>query len=207
MTSEAYFAYLAAVVVILAIPGPTILLVISCSLTQGRRAALPLVLGVGLGDLTAMTASFVGLGALMAASAALFTVFKFAGAVYLVFLGITTWRRRPETNAPAVDAQCMRRRGNLFRAFAVTACNPKSIAFFCAFLPQFINHHTRVLPQILILGGTFWILAMLAATLYASLAAHLRRIFSAPGALKTIHRLGGSTLIAAGILTASLRRA
>ena len=92
MALETWLAFVAATAVMLAIPGPTILLVIGQSLGGGTRAAAPLVAGVALGDLTAMTLSLAGLGALLAASALLFSVLKYAGAAYLIWLGIRMWR-------------------------------------------------------------------------------------------------------------------
>src|SRR5215468_8524590 len=92
MTFEAWAAFTAASAVLLIIPGPTVLLVVSYALGQGWRTALPMAVGVALGDFTAMTLSMVGLGALLAASATLFTLLKWVGAVYLVYLGIKLWR-------------------------------------------------------------------------------------------------------------------
>src|SRR5689334_8088684 len=100
MSLETWTAFVLASVVLLAIPGPTILLVIGQSLGAGRRNALPLVAGVALGDLTAMTLSLAGLGALLAASATAFTVLKWVGAAYLVWLGLSLWRAPVTTEAP-----------------------------------------------------------------------------------------------------------
>jgi threonine/homoserine/homoserine lactone efflux protein len=207
MSPETYLAFLAATIVVLIIPGPTIMLVVSCSLTQGRRAALPLALGVGLGDTVAMTASLAGMGALLATSAALFTTLKWIGALYLVYLGVKTWRANPELGRDLSRMQPASSRANVLSAFAVTATNPKSIAFFCAFLPQFINHAEPVLPQVLLLGSTFVILAVVNAALYALLAARARNAVANPRAMKMVNRVGGSALIGAGLLTAALRRA
>lgn len=207
MTIETYLAYLLATIIVLVIPGPTIMLVVSCSLTQGKRAALPLALGVGLGDLVAMTASLAGLGALLATSAELFTVLKWIGAAYLIYLGIKTWRANPNLGDAMTMMRPDSRRTHVFRAFAVTATNPKSIAFFCAFLPQFLNHSAPILPQVLIMGTTFVLLAVVNAALYAMLAAKARTAVANPRAMKMVNRAGGSTLIGAGLLTAALRRA
>src|SRR5215217_8394033 len=92
MTLETWLAFTAASAVLLVIPGPTILLVVSYALGQGWRTALPMAIGVALGDFTAMTASMLGLGALLATSAALFTVLKWVGAAYLIYLGFKLWR-------------------------------------------------------------------------------------------------------------------
>ena len=212
MSPETYLAFLAATIVVLVIPGPTIMLVVSCSLTRGKNAALPLALGVGLGDAVAMAASLAGLGAVMAASATLFTVFKWIGAAYLIHLGIKTWRAKPELGAdlarmaPA-SARPHPGRSDALRAFIVTATNPKSIAFFCAFMPQFIDHAAPVPPQTLLMGSTFVTLAILNAALYALLAAKARTAITNPRAMKTVNRVGGSALIGAGLITAALKRA
>jgi threonine/homoserine/homoserine lactone efflux protein len=206
MTLETYAAYLLATIIVLIIPGPTIMLVVSCSLTQGKRAALPLALGVGLGDMAAMAASMAGLGALMAASATLFTVLKWVGATYLVYLGIKAWRARPELGDAMARMDGASGRTHCLRAFVVTATNPKSIAFFCAFLPQFISHSAPVLPQILLLGGTFVSLAVVNAALYALLAVRARRLVASPRAMTMVNRAGGTALIGAGLITAALRR-
>ena len=92
MTFESWAAFTAASAVLLIIPGPTVLLVVSYALGQGWRTVLPMTVGVALGDFTAMTLSMLGLGALLAASATLFTILKWVGAAYLVYLGIRLWR-------------------------------------------------------------------------------------------------------------------
>src|SRR5690349_22078864 len=92
MSLETWLAFTAAASILLVIPGPTILLVISYALGQGLRTALPVAAGVALGDFTAMTLSMLGLGALLTASSVLFTILKWAGAAYLIWLGIQLWR-------------------------------------------------------------------------------------------------------------------
>ena len=96
MALETWVAFALAAQVVLLIPGPTILLVVAYSLSHGRMATVPLVIGVGLGDLTAMMFSFVGLDVLLQTVAAFFAVFKWAGAAYLVYLGIQLWRTPPQ---------------------------------------------------------------------------------------------------------------
>src|SRR5690606_5248738 len=128
MSLDHWLAFAAASAVMLAIPGPTILLVISYALGHGRKAAGATVAGVALGDFTAMTASMLGLGALLATSAAIFTVLKWAGAAYLVWLGIKLWRA-PVSGAEGA-APAGEKPGRIFaHAYVVTALNPKSIVF------------------------------------------------------------------------------
>ncbi len=205
MTIELYLAYVAATIIVLLIPGPTVMVVVSYALARGRRSALATVPGVVLGDLLAMSASLAGLGAVMAASAELFTVLKYVGAAYLIYLGIKMWRASPE--APADLARARRERAMLSHSFAVTALNPKSIVFFVAFLPQFIAAGAPLLPQLLILGATFLVLAFLNALGYAWLAGSIHGAVRRPGVLKAMTRAGGGVLIGAGLLTAAARRA
>ena len=96
MSLEMWITYIFATTLILIIPGPTIILVVSQAVTHGRKAVVPLATGVVFGDFTAMTLSLLGLGAIMTASAGLFTIFKWIGALYLMFLGIKMWRAHPE---------------------------------------------------------------------------------------------------------------
>jgi threonine/homoserine/homoserine lactone efflux protein len=207
MSLDHWLAFAAASAVMLAIPGPTILLVISYALGHGRKAAGATVAGVALGDFTAMTASMLGLGALLATSAAIFTVLKWAGAAYLVWLGIKLWRAPvslgAEGEAPA--------EGKPFRIFAhayvVTALNPKSIVFFVAFLPQFLDVSQPVLPQMAIFEATFLVLGSLNALFYALLASAARKTIRKPSVQKVVNRTGGTLLIGAGLLTIGLKRA
>jgi threonine/homoserine/homoserine lactone efflux protein len=202
MGLESWAAFVLAAVVLLAIPGPTILLVIGQSLGTGRRNALPLVAGVALGDLTAMTLSLAGLGAVMAASAIAFTVLKWAGAAYLVWLGIGLWRAPVTAEAPPP----LPARRALRDAWLVTALNPKSIAFFVAFVPQFVAPGAPFLPQAALLVATFVTLAALNAALYALLAGRLSGAVTRPAVRRGFNRAGGAMLVGAGLATAAMRR-
>lgn len=203
MDLETWTAFAVASVALLLIPGPTILLVVGQSLGAGRRNALPLVAGVALGDLTAMTLSLAGLGALLAASAVLFTALKWAGAAYLLYLGLRLWRAPVTAAAPALlDARRAMR-----DAYVVTALNPKSIAFFVAFAPQFLSPARPFLPQAALLVATFVSLAALNALAYALLAGRLSGAVTRPAVRRGFNRAGGAMLMGAGLATAALRRA
>jgi len=207
MTLQLWLAFVAAASIVLIIPGPTITLVISYALGEGRRAAWATVAGVALGDFTAMTLSLAGLGALLAASATAFTVLKWVGAAYLVYLGIRLWRAAPGAHGPDSLKPARSHRAILGHAFAVTALNPKSIVFFVAFLPQFINPAAPVVPQMVVLEATFVVLAALNAASYALLASRARAAIRRPAVLKAINRVGGGFLIGAGVAVALKRAA
>lgn len=207
MAIELWLAFVAASAILLIIPGPTILTVISYSVAHGRRANVPLVAAVALGDATALVLSLLGLGALLAASAVWFTVIKWIGGLYLVYLGVRLLRAGispPEVAAPAVPGSRWRLFAN---TYAVTALNPKGMIFFVAFLPQFLNPNADVGPQLWVLSVTFVALATLNAALYAVFAATARRMLASPRAQRRFHFTGGSLLTAAGLWALLARRA
>jgi len=206
MSVETWLAFAAASAVLLVIPGPTILLVVSYALGQGWRTALPMAVGVALGDFTAMTLSMLGLGALLAASATVFTALKWVGAAYLVWLGIKLWRAGGTLDArPRTDrVSALKMMGH---AWLVTALNPKSITFFVAFLPQFIDPKVDFWRQMAIFEVTFLTLAFLNAFGYALVASRARSLVRNPRAIAVINRIGGSLLIGAGVATVTLRGA
>src|SRR6185295_873744 len=203
MTFESWAAFTAASAVLLIIPGPTVLLVVSYALGQGWRTVLPMTVGVALGDFTAMTLSMLGLGALLAASATLFTILKWAGAAYLVYLGIRLWRAGGTLDAaPRTDAVSSAKM--LGHAWLVTALNPKSITFFVAFLPAFLDPQADFLTQMLVFETTFLLLAFANAFGYALVASRARRLVANPRALRAINRTGGCLLFGAGVATVTL---
>lgn len=204
MSFETWLAFAGASAVLLVIPGPTILLVVSYALGQGWRTALPMAAGVALGDFTAMTLSMLGVGALLAASASVFTALKWIGAAYLIYLGIKLFRAGGTLNAePRTDAVSAVKM--TAHAWLVTALNPKSITFFVAFLPQFLDRNSDFWTQMLIFETTFLVLAFLNAFGYAVAASRARTLFKSERAISVFNRTGGTLLIGAGIATAAVR--
>lgn len=208
MSPDVYLSFLAASALLLILPGPTVMLVIGYSLSPvagGRRVLPALMAGVALGDLTSLSLSLAGLGAVLAASATLFTVLKLLGAAYLIWLGAAMWRADP--NPPTdIAANPAPRRVILARAWLVTALNPKSIAFFVAFLPQFVDPLSPFAPQAALLTVSFTLLAALNVMAYGLLAGRVGAGLATPRARRVFHRLGGATLIGAGLATAAARR-
>ena len=206
MNIEHWLAFTAASAILIVIPGPTILLVVSYALGQGWRTALPMAIGVALGDFTAMTLSMLGVGALLATSATVFTALKWAGAAYLIWLGVKLWRAggtldaQPRTDA--VSSALM-----LAHAWIVTALNPKGITFFVAFLPQFLDPTTSFWTQMLIFETTFLTLAFANALGYALVASRARAVVQRPATMRVVNRVCGSLLIGAGVAAASVRSA
>jgi threonine/homoserine/homoserine lactone efflux protein len=210
MSLEHWLSFCAASAILLAIPGPTVLLVISYALGHGRKVAFATVAGVTLGDFTAMTASMLGLGALLATSATIFTLLKWLGAAYLIYLGIKLWRA-PVAVGEGADGLAVlpkEKPGRIFaHAYLVTALNPKSLIFFVAFLPQFLDANGPVAVQLAIFEITFLVLATANASLYALLAAMARQQIRKPLVQRIVNRTGGSLMIGAGVLAAGWKRA
>jgi threonine/homoserine/homoserine lactone efflux protein len=204
MTIETWATFAAATTLLLIIPGPTVLLVVSYALGQGLRTALPMALGVALGDFTAMTLSMLGLGALLAASAVLFTVLKWIGAAYLIWLGIKLWRAGGTLDATPRSGTSSPAR-MMAHAWIVTALNPKSITFFVAFLPQFLDPAGDFWTQMLVFEATFLVLAFANAFGYALVASRARGVMRNARALSIVNRAGGSLLIGAGVAALTVR--
>ena len=202
-------AFAVASFVLLAVPGPTIIMVISQALAHGRHVALASVLGVGLGDLAAASLSILGVGTVLAASATAFIVIKWLGAAYLIWIGIKMWRSpvTPLTlgkEAVGVSGRVM----PVFRdAFFVTLFNPKGIVFFIAFVPQFITPENDFAPQASVFVMTFVILGMVNATAYAMLASVARNWIKRPNVLRVATRGGATFLVSAGLASLFVRRA
>lgn len=207
MDIQLWLAFVAASTALLLIPGPTVLLVLSYALSQGRTVALATVAGVSLGDLLAMCASLAGLGAVVMTSATVFTALKWLGAVYLVYLGIKLFRSASTASPNDLTQTSGASARKVFtHATIVTALNPKSIAFFIAFVPQFITPGNALLPQFMVLTGTFVGLAAINALAYALLADKLRRRIARPAVMAALSRFSGSALVVMGIATATLKR-
>jgi threonine/homoserine/homoserine lactone efflux protein len=206
VTSELFLAFVAASTVLVYIPGPTVLLVVSYAMSQGRRSALATIAAVLLGDAVAMALAILGLGALLRSSTSLFLAMKAAGTLYLLYLGIRMWRA-PTAFAGASPRSVQASRLRMaVDAFAVTVLNPHSGMFFVAFLPQFLEPERPLLPQMLLLGGTFLVLALTSLVFYALLAAETRRFARSPRVATWVNRLGAVTLVAAAVFTATLPR-
>lgn len=204
MSIETWLAFTSATIILLLIPGPTILLVVSYALGQGWRTALPMAVGVALGDFTAVTLSLFGVGTLLLASATLFTALKWIGAAYLVYLGIKLFRAGGSLSAtprteetPAVKMMA--------HAWIVTALNPKGITFFLAFVPQFIDPSVSFLQQALIFEATFLVLAFCNAFGYALVASRARGLFASQRAIRIFNRTGGTMLMGAGVAAVAIR--
>lgn len=200
-TTHQWVAFLIASILFIQVPGPSLLFTIGRALTVGRREALGSVVGnaLGLAAQTALVA--LGLGALMVASTTAYTAVKVAGACYVVWLGIQAIRHRGDARR-AMETGVPIKRGHPIRiGFVVGVTNPKTVVFFVAFLPQFINSSGVVALQTVMLGLVFALLAVVSDSLWALGAGTARAWFARrPERLDKLSAGGGSMMIGLGAL-------
>lgn len=201
MTLQTWLLFCITETVLCLIPGPAVLFVLATALRRGLRPAAVAAAGILAGNSCYFALSATGIAAVIVASRALFSLLKWSGAAYLVWLGarLLLARAAGRADQPPPGAQ---RRGaaveHVFtRAFIVQAANPKAVVFFVALLPQFINPSGGIAWQILLLGASSLLIESLVLGLYAALAASARRLTAAHFAT-ALERLGGAILIAAG---------
>lgn len=192
-----------AALVLLVIPGPAVLYIVARSIDQGRAAGFASVAGVHAGSLVHIAAAALGLSAILVSSATAFNVVKYAGAAYLVFLGIRTIRsRNARMDVSAIVREPL---GHVFRqGMVVNILNPKTALFFFAFLPQFVSaSRGAVATQILMLGFVFIGLGVISDGAYALLASKVGTVLkSNPKFAARRSLLSGSVYVVLGVLTA-----
>jgi threonine/homoserine/homoserine lactone efflux protein len=188
------------------VPGPAVAYIVTQSVDQGRRAGIVSALGIASGGLVHVTAATVGLSALIASSAAAFTVVKLVGAVYLIAVGIRRILTRDEPE-PTVGVEETRLRRLYGQGVVVNVLNPKTALFFVAFLPQFVDRDRWVVPQVAILGLLFATIALISDLGYAVLADALAGRVRRSGRAARIRRFAtGGIFVALGITAAAAHR-
>ena len=196
-----FSAFLFASFVLAVTPGPGVLYIVTRSLVQGRRSGLVSVAGVALGNLGNVFAASVGLAALFAVSSLAFSVVKYAGALYLVYLGVQMLRSSPVENSAIVPAAAPLRR--VFRdGFVVALLNPKTTVFFAAFLPQFLSINAPPMLQGMALGFLFVTIAAVTDSAYAFAAGAAAPALRGRDVRHIGKRLGGGVFIGLGVFTA-----
>ncbi|MEV6264549.1 LysE family translocator [Streptomyces sp. NPDC051784] len=209
VSADRLLAFAAMSFLLIVIPGPSVLFVIGRALAWGRRAALTTVVGNTLGALVLVVAVAFGVGAVVERSVLLFTVLKLVGAVYMVFLGVRAWRERGSLRAVATGTEAAQ--GGLrtfWEGFAVGVTNPKTIVFFAAVLPQFVDRgQGHVAAQMLLLGLVFNVIAVASDMAWGLVAAGARDWFArSPQRLSLVGGIGGLTMIGLGVTVATTGR-
>lgn len=201
-----FLLFVGASAVTLAIPGPTIALVITRSLSDGRHVSVPLALGIGLGTLIGSTAAIAGAGAVLLASATAFMAVKLIGVAYLIYLGVKLFVAEPTPPDVTTSRKGSSTLQGLRDGFFVTLLNPKSLAFSAAFIPQFIGPDGSYFWQATTLVITFSILATLNGLAFAFGTDVLRRFVRRVSVLRWMNRIGGGFLVASGVAGLFLKR-
>ena len=212
VSTQSILAFAAMSLVVIVIPGPSVLFVVGRALAHGRRTALETVLGNVVGSYALVIAVAWGLGALVETSAAVFMGVKLAGAVYLVSLGVQAFRHRKEMRAGGMEAPAGERRGDLrtvLDGVFVGATNPKGIVFFAAVLPQFVNHSAGHVPvQMAVLGLVPITIGLVTDTLWGLGASAARSWFArSDRRLSMVGGAGGLAMIGLGVTVAATGRA
>lgn len=209
ITTHQLLGFGLAAFILIAIPGPSVIFAVSRALAYGRVVALATVVGNSLGLLLIVVLVALGLGAVVAESIVVFTVLKFAGAAYLVWLGIQAIRHRKgievngaETPIPISWSRALR------QGFVVGASNPKAFMIFAAVLPQFIDRSAgHIQTQMLLLGLVAFVIGLLSDTVWALTASQLRSWFNAsPERGRALGSIGGFSMIGLGVAIAATGR-
>lgn len=205
MSFEAWLAFCVTETVLCFIPGPAVLFVVSMALANGRRPGLAASLGILAGNTFYFALSAMGVAAVIAASGQLFTLIKWLGAAYLVWLGLRMLLSRAQADVgSARPSEPQAASHALLRGFVVQAANPKAIIFFVALLPQFINPKAGVGLQVLVLGISSVVIEFCVLLLYVLVAVRARAVAGLRWT-KWVERVGGGFLLAAGTRLALIK--
>ncbi|MCY1676119.1 LysE family translocator [Pseudarthrobacter sp. SL88] len=198
--ASSLLAFALASVVLIAVPGPSVLFVIGRSLALGWKGGVLTVLGNACGQLLQVAAVALGVGVLVAQSVLLFSAVKFAGAAYLVYLGVQAIRHRKVPAGSEGRATATRPRRLVAEGAVVGATNPKSVVFFVAVLPQFVDYPSGSIPlQLGVLGAVFLFIAVVSDSLWAVAAGTAREWFArSPRRVSTVKATGGTLMIGLG---------
>jgi threonine/homoserine/homoserine lactone efflux protein len=201
-----WLAFAAASFVMGVIPGPGVASIIGFAFSSGRRTALASVVGMAVGNATAMSVSLAGAGAILSSSAMAFSILKWAGALYLITIGLIAIVKSGEQSEDRGTTQPISPRSAFMTNIAVGTFHPKTILFFVAFASQFIQAKHAYLPQAVILVATFTLIAATTDTLYALTASKASGLIRRPSVRKWSRRAGGGAVIAAGIAMTAIKR-
>ena len=201
-------AFVIASILFIQVPGPSLLFTIGRALTVGRRDALLSAFGNGVGVFGQIVALAIGLGALVAASTTAFAVLKFAGAAYVVYLGVQAIRHRADARLALASATAVVEPTTAWRSvrtgMLVGVTNPKTLVFFAAFLPQFIDASAPAAPQLLALGALFCVMAVVSDGCWVLAASRARDWFARdPRRLDHLGAAGGVMMIGLGATLAT----
>jgi homoserine/homoserine lactone efflux protein len=206
MTLEAWLLFCATEAVLCLSPGPAVLLVISLSLVRGGRAGLHATFGILAVNALWFALSATSLAAILVASWQVFFVVKWAGAAYLVYLGVRMVTRGARTTPGAGGEEPPGHHRAFARGVVIQGANPKTLLFFTALLPQFIDPEGAVGAQVMILGASSVLIELTVLALYVATCHRMRRLVDTPRFAAPLERVGGLLLVGAGVGLAAIRR-
>ena len=203
MSLALYTAFVAAVTILMLIPGPNVALIAANSVAHGRRFGLITVAGTSAAMVVQLGLTGLGMTALLGEVSRAFEILRWLGVAYLVWLGLSAWRQ-PPSDFKRTKPEARSGREIFARGFAVSLTNPKTLLFYAAFFPQFIEPHAPAASQILLLAVTFVAIAVVVDSGWALLAARFRDVLAVNGRLR--NRLTGGLLMGAAFGLALARR-
>ncbi len=203
--TELYITFVLATILLILMPGPVVTLTVANALSYGTRQGLQTVIGTSTATVLLLLVGGLGMASAFTLLAQWFEWLRWLGAAYLVFLGIQMWRAKPvslgDDGHPAGDKKSI-----FWQGFMVSITNPKSILFYAAFFPQFINPALPTGPQLLTLSITFFVIATTLDSCYALLCGRLRPFLSNAKSGRVRNRITGSLMIGTGLALAFMRR-
>jgi threonine/homoserine/homoserine lactone efflux protein len=203
MSIELYFAFIAAVLVLVAIPGPNVALIVANSVAHGRRYGLVTVAGTSAAMLPQLGLTLLGMTALLSTLSEWLVWVRWLGVAYLLYLGVQAWRA-PAVDLTSVPPEPRSAREIFLRGFLVSLTNPKTLLFYGAFFPQFVSSEGNLAAQLALLSVTFLALAVVGDSGWAVAGAHFRRVLAVRGKLR--NRITGGFYIAAALGLAAARK-
>lgn len=204
MALDTYIAFVVATIVMILLPGPSVMLTIGHSISHGTRAALLTVAGTSVAIILQLLVTAAGMTSLLLVVAEWFEIIRWLGVAYLIYVGVLYWRASGIDEA--VKAGSSRRQRLFWQGFVVSATNPKSLAFYAAFFPQFISVGEDIAQQLVILSISFFVIATLLTAGYAILAGKVRRFVTGAATARLRNRISGTLVISAGVGLALVRR-
>jgi threonine/homoserine/homoserine lactone efflux protein len=200
---SAYLLFVLTALTLLLIPGPAVMYIVGQSIGRGRRAGVASVLGIHTGTLVHVTAAAVGISSLLVASATAFSIVKYAGAAYLIVLGVRRLLGKEQTMVGETRGPADLRR-HYRQGIVVNVLNPKTALFFLAFLPQFIDTDAHVAPQVIVLGLTFVALGLVTDSVWALVAGATAERLRRSETFPRIERwVSGSVFVGLGVAAAA----
>lgn len=208
MSLETWILYVTTIFIVILIPGPLSLFMVTNSLSYGIKKTAPAFFGGICASSLYLVASATGLGALIIASESLFSMLKLIGAAYLVYLGVTTWiaaKHAQGTEIDIADEQQVNKKAMFSKAFLLGASNPKDLLFFIAFLPQFISAQAPLFDQLVVVVSTWIVVDLICKLIYGSSASLLKPILTTAKNKMRFDKTIGGIFVAAGASAAMIK--